>query len=338
MIQFEHIQINYDDFIAVKDLNLNINKGEFFTLLGPSGCGKTTILRSLVGFLTPKKGKIIVGGEDYTKKTVEDREIGIVFQSYALFPTMNVFENIAFGLRVKKIDDETIKEKVYEIIHKIELDERHLYKNVAELSGGQQQRVALARAVILEPTILCLDEPLSNLDASLRKSLRGELKRLQRDLGITTVYVTHDQEEALTLSDRIAVFDHGEIEQVGTPFEVYNESASKFVCEFIGDINRLEIDILKDINRNCNVDFNTETEAFIRIERLQSVSDKKLFTFNATITNVEYVGQLTTYTLECYNQELKYIDKNTTNKQLNVNDKITLQIDPEDIMQFEVEE
>ena len=176
MIQFEGIQINYGDFVAVKNLNLTINEGEFFTLLGPSGCGKTTILRSLVGFITPKEGIISVRGENYTKKTVEERDIGMVFQSYALFPTMNVYDNIAFGLKVKKLSKEEIKTKVYESIKKIELGEEHLYKNVSQLSGGQQQRVALARALVLEPKILCLDEPLSNLDARLRKELRGELK------------------------------------------------------------------------------------------------------------------------------------------------------------------
>ena len=240
MIKFTDIQISYGDFVAVDNLNLEIQEGEFFTFLGPSGCGKSTTLRALVGFNIPTRGKIEVGGRDVTRLEPEAREIGIVFQSYALFPTMTVYENIAFGLKVKKIKPEIIREKVNEVAKKIKITEKQLQRNVSELSGGQQQRVALARALVLEPKILCLDEPLSNLDAKLRVDLRKELKRLQKDFKITTLYVTHDQEEALTLSDRIAVFDNGKIEQVGTPSEVYNASQTEFVCDFIGDNNRLD--------------------------------------------------------------------------------------------------
>ena len=220
MIRFEQIEIKYGNFVAIKDLNLHIKEGEFFTFLGPSGCGKTTSLRTLVGFITPSKGKINVAGKDVTNLPVEKREIGMVFQSYALFPTMSVYENIAFGLKVQKLPKNVIDKKVKAVAAKIKINDEQLRKNVSELSGGQQQRVALARAIVLEPKILCLDEPLSNLDAKLRIDLRGELKRLQKELGITTIYVTHDQEEALTLSDRIAVFNEGFIEQVGTPREI----------------------------------------------------------------------------------------------------------------------
>nr|VNQ16973.1 ferric cations import ATP-binding protein FbpC [Streptococcus pneumoniae] len=227
MITFKDIQIKYNDFIAIDNLNLTINEGEFFTFLGPSGCGKSTTLRALVGFLEPSQGQILVDNQDITNLDPEKREIGIVFQSYALFPTMTVFDNIAFGLKVKKVSPEIIKAKVHEIAKKINISDEQLNRNISELSGGQQQRVALARALVLEPKILCLDEPLSNLDAKLRVSLRKELKRLQKELGITTLYVTHDQEEALTLSDRIAVFNNGFIEQVGTPYDIYNPSAFK---------------------------------------------------------------------------------------------------------------
>ncbi|MDS9008955.1 ATP-binding cassette domain-containing protein [Streptococcus pneumoniae] len=201
MITFKDIQIKYNDFIAIDNLNLTINEGEFFTFLGPSGCGKSTTLRALVGFLEPSQGQILVDNQDITNLDPEKREIGIVFQSYALFPTMTVFDNIAFGLKVKKVSPEIIKAKVHEIAKKINISDEQLNRNISELSGGQQQRVALARALVLEPKILCLDEPLSNLDAKLRVSLRKELKRLQKELGITTLYVTHDQEEALTLSE-----------------------------------------------------------------------------------------------------------------------------------------
>ena len=207
MIKYENIEIKYGDFVAIDNLNLDIREGEFFTFLGPSGCGKTTSLRALVGFLTPSKGKVYVGDKDVTNLPVEKRNIGMVFQSYALFPTMTVYDNIAFGMKVKKLTREEIDRKVHEVAAKIKITEEQLRKNVADLSGGQQQRVALARAIVLEPKILCLDEPLSNLDAKLRIDMRMELKRLQKELGITTLYVTHDQEEALTLSDRIAVFN-----------------------------------------------------------------------------------------------------------------------------------
>lgn len=212
MIEFKNIEIKYGDFTAIRDLNLTIEDGEFFTFLGPSGCGKTTTLRSLVGFLEPSSGQILVDGQDITHMPVEKRNIGMVFQSYALFPTMTVYENLAFGLKVKKLPAAEIDKKVREVAKIIEIKDEQLVRNVSELSGGQQQRVALARAIVLEPKILCLDEPLSNLDAKLRVGLRSELKRLQKTLGITTLYVTHDQEEALTLSDRIAVFNNGFVE------------------------------------------------------------------------------------------------------------------------------
>lgn len=237
MIKFDNIQIKYGDFVAIDNLNLDIHEGEFFTFLGPSGCGKSTTLRALVGFLDPSSGSIEVNGTDVTHLEPEKRGIGIVFQSYALFPTMTVFDNIAFGLKVKKVAPDVIKAKVSAVAAKIKISDQQLQRNVSELSGGQQQRVALARALVLEPKILCLDEPLSNLDAKLRVDLRKELKRLQKELGITTLYVTHDQEEALTLSDRIAVFNNGYIEQVGTPVEIYHNSQTEFVCDFRGEFS-----------------------------------------------------------------------------------------------------
>lgn len=235
MINFENIEIKYGDYVAIDNLNLKINEGEFFTMLGPSGCGKTTTLRTLVGFNIPTKGKITIGDTDVTKMPTEKRGVSIVFQSYALFPTMNVYENIAFGLNLQKAPKDEIDRRVKEVAQKVQITSDKLFNNVSELSGGQQQRVAIARALVLNPKILCLDEPLSNLDAKLRVELRGELKKLQNELKITTIYVTHDQEEALTLSDRIAVFNKGKIEQVGTPQEIYTNSASPFVCEFIGE-------------------------------------------------------------------------------------------------------
>ena len=247
MIQLKDIGVRFGDFQALKDINIHVKEGEFFTFLGPSGCGKTTTLRTVTGFIDPVEGTVIVKGKDITHVPVEKRNIGMVFQNYALFPTMTVYENIAFGLRVKKMDKAEIDKLVREMAAKVDLTEVQLMRKVAELSGGQQQRVAIARALVTKPAIMCLDEPLSNLDAKLRVQLRNELKELQAKFGITTIYVTHDQEEALTLSDQIAVFNKGVIEQIGTPYEIYNNSATEFVCNFIGDINKLEAKTITEI-------------------------------------------------------------------------------------------
>ncbi|MFC6314885.1 ABC transporter ATP-binding protein [Lapidilactobacillus achengensis] len=239
MITFKNIEIKYDDFVAVPNLSFAVNEGEFFTLLGPSGCGKTTTLRALAGFLKPTQGSIEIAGVDITAMPIDERQVGMVFQSYALFPTMSAYDNIAFGLKIAKKSKAEIDTRVLELAKMIDLTPEQLAKNVANLSGGQQQRVAIARALAKKPKILVMDEPLSNLDAKLRKSLRKEIKEFQKSFGITTVYVTHDQEEALMLSDRIAVFNKGQIEQIGRPQQIYNESATEFVCKFIGEANSL---------------------------------------------------------------------------------------------------
>lgn len=334
MVQFENVEIKYGDFVAIENLNLDIKEGEFFTFLGPSGCGKTTSLRALVGFLTPSKGKVYVGDKDVTNLPVEKRNIGMVFQSYALFPTMTVYDNIAFGMKVKKLSKSEIDKKVREVAAKIKITDEQLKKNVADLSGGQQQRVALARAIVLEPKILCLDEPLSNLDAKLRIDMRMELKHLQKDLGITTLYVTHDQEEALTLSDRIAVFNNGYVEQVGTPFEIYNESKSEFVCDFIGDINRLKGELLKEVNTQTGKDFDTEKTGFVRIERCVSDERPGYAKISGVVKEAEFDGVLTKYVLECQGQILKYLEKNDGRRLYQEGEQIALYINPQDIMQF----
>ena len=249
MIRLNDIVVKFGDFTALHSINVHVKEGEFFTFLGPSGCGKTTTLRTITGFIEPAEGSVVVKGRDITRVPIEDRNIGIVFQSYALFPTMTVYDNIAFGLKVKKAKKDEIDRKVREIARKVDLSDEQLKKAVSQLSGGQQQRVAIARALVTGPAIICMDEPLSNLDAKLRVQLRNELKKMQKDFGITTIYVTHDQEEALTLSDRIAVFNKGIIEQIGTPNEVYNHSQTEFVCNFIGDINRLNDDTVSALPR-----------------------------------------------------------------------------------------
>lgn len=334
MVKFENIEIKYGDFVAIENLNLDIKEGEFFTFLGPSGCGKTTSLRALVGFLSPSKGKVYVGDKDVTNLPVEKRNIGMVFQSYALFPTMSVYDNIAFGMKVKKASKTEIDQKVHEVAAKIKITESQLKKNVSDLSGGQQQRVALARAIVLEPKILCLDEPLSNLDAKLRIDMRMELKRLQKELGITTLYVTHDQEEALTLSDRIAVFNNGYVEQVGTPYEIYNESKSEFVCDFIGDINRLRGELLSEVNTQSGANLDTNKTGFVRIERCISEEKAGYVKLTGKVEEAEFSGVLTKYVLECHGQELKYLEKNDGRRLYQENEQIDLYINPQDIMQF----
>lgn len=334
MIEFKNIQIKYGNFLAIQNLNLSIKDGEFFTLLGPSGCGKTTTLRSLVGFITPSSGSIFIDNKDVTNVSVEKRNIGMVFQSYALFPSMNVYENIAFGLKVKKASKEEIHKNVMEVVKKIELNETQLYRNVSELSGGQQQRVALARAIVLKPKILCLDEPLSNLDAKLRIGLRYELKRLQEELGITTLYVTHDQEEALTLSNRIAVFNKGKIEQVGTPYEIYNKSASEFVCDFIGDVNRLDNEIIKEINKQSVNKLNESKEAFVRIERIYTQKREGFVKLKAIVKDSEYNGIYTKYNYSVLGRNIKNIEKNDDVIYHKVGNEVDLYINTKDIMQF----
>lgn len=334
MVKFENIEIKYGDFVAIENLNLDIKEGEFFTFLGPSGCGKTTSLRALVGFLSPSKGKVYVGDKDVTNLPVEKRNIGMVFQSYALFPTMSVYDNIAFGMKVKKASKTEIDQKVHEVAAKIKITESQLKKNVSDLSGGQQQRVALARAIVLEPKILCLDEALSNLDAKLRIDMRMELKRLQKELGITTLYVTHDQEEALTLSDRIAVFNNGYVEQVGTPYEIYNESKSEFVCDFIGDINRLKGELLSEVNTQSGANLDTNKTGFVRIERCIIEEKAGYVKLTGKVEEAEFSGVLTKYVLECHGQELKYLEKNDGRRLYQENEQIDLYINPQDIMQF----
>ncbi|MBE9391309.1 ABC transporter ATP-binding protein [Fervidicoccus fontis] len=225
--------------IAVDNLNLTINEGEFFTLLGPSGCGKTTTLRLIAGFEIPDEGKIFFGDEDVTYKKPYERGTAMVFQNYALWPHMTVFENVAYGLKVRKVSKEEINKRVTEVLELVKLKGMEKrYPN--QLSGGQQQRVALARALVIKPRLLLLDEPLSNLDAKLRVEMREEIKRIQRELKITTIYVTHDQEEAMSISDRLAVMDAGKVLQVGTPEEVYFSPKNIFVASFFGKPNIIE--------------------------------------------------------------------------------------------------
>ena len=237
-LEISNIQKRFGSHTAVHDFSIAIEKGEFITFLGPSGCGKTTILRMLAGFEAPSVGSIVFDGRDVTHVPTNQRNVGMVFQSYALFPNMTVAENIGFGLKVAKVDKAAIEARVREMLKLIKLDAlagRYPW----QMSGGQQQRVALARAIANKPKVLLLDEPLSALDAKIRISLREEIRELQRELNITTVFVTHDQEEALSISDRIVVLNEGRVEQIGAPSEIYNFPRTRFVASFIGTLNQL---------------------------------------------------------------------------------------------------
>src|SRR5215510_3258843 len=242
-LSISHVTKQYGETVVVDNFNLDIEKGEFVSFLGPSGCGKTTTLRTVAGFEIPTSGKIMLDGKDITDKAPNQRNVGMIFQAYALFPNMTVAQNIGFGLRVRKESQSAISERVQEMVNLIGL-EKHANKYPYQLSGGQQQRVSLARALAIRPDVLLLDEPLSALDAKIRVSLRSEIRAIQKRLGITAIFVTHDQEEALSISDRIVVMYDGNVEQVGTPFEIYNFPRTPFVANFVGSLNTAAAEVI----------------------------------------------------------------------------------------------
>ncbi len=336
MIRLNDIVVKFGDFTALHGINVHVKEGEFFTFLGPSGCGKTTTLRTLTGFIEPVEGSVVVKGKDITKVPIEDRNIGIVFQSYALFPTMTVYDNIAFGLKIKKLKKPEIDKRVREIAKKVDLSDEQLMKAVSQLSGGQQQRVAIARALVTGPAIICMDEPLSNLDAKLRVQLRNELKKMQKEFGITTIYVTHDQEEALTLSDRIAVFNKGVIEQVGTPNQVYNHSETEFVCNFIGDINRLGPEIVDGLV-NIGADVDPKKHNYMRLERIHVNVPPRPgeLVLQGVVDSLEYYGLYIKYYITAGGQTLKVIEKNDGVNIYSPNQQVEVLINPAHIMAYE---
>jgi len=250
-VRLERVTKQFNEVKAVDDLDLDIQRGEFFSMLGPSGCGKTTTLRMIGGFEEPSAGTVYLGGDDVTGLPPYKRDINTVFQSYALFPHLDVYENVAFGLRRKHVDKSAIQERVMEALGLVDLPGFEKRKP-SQLSGGQQQRVALARALVNRPQVLLLDEPLGALDLKLRKQMQLELKRIQSEVGITFIYVTHDQEEAMTMSDRLAVMRHGRIEQIGEPADVYEDPQTEFVAGFLGASNLLDGEV-KDRNGNLGM-------------------------------------------------------------------------------------
>jgi spermidine/putrescine transport system ATP-binding protein len=261
MVELRNISKRFGGFTALQGVSFEIAEGEFMTFLGPSGCGKTTCLRLISGFDTPSTGEVFIGGKDVTFDPPYRRSVNQVFQSYALFPHLSIYENISFGLRMKKVSAGDIKKRVERVVDMTSLQE-FVSRKPAQLSGGQRQRVALARAIVCEPKVLLLDEPLSALDAKLRGQMRIELKQLQKRLGITFIFVTHDQEEALTMSDRVAVMSSGRVEQIGTVDEIYYRPASRFVATFIGETNIVEAEVLSGGNGllHCRIEGGLEID------------------------------------------------------------------------------
>ena len=245
IIEIRNVSKSFGEKCILKDVSISVKRGEFLTLLGPSGCGKTTLLRMIAGFGSPDSGEILINGADITNMPPHERPVNTVFQRYALFPHLDVYENIAFGLKLHKVPEDEIDKRVRKVLKMVSMTD-YEDRDVESLSGGQQQRVAIARAIVNQPQVLLLDEPLSALDLKMRKDMQIELKEMHRKLGITFVYVTHDQEEALTLSDTIVVLDDGNIRQIGTPADIYNEPQNSFVADFIGESNILNGKMIKD--------------------------------------------------------------------------------------------
>ena len=305
-LTLSNVSKQFGDTYAVQDFNLNVEKGEFVSFLGPSGCGKTTTLRMVAGFENPTDGTITLDGADITNKAPNQRNMGMIFQSYALFPNMTVAQNIGFGLRVRKTGSSEIQDRVKEMVSLVNL-EKHVDKFPFQLSGGQQQRVALARALAIRPDVLLLDEPLSALDAKIRVNLRAQIREIQKRLGITAVFVTHDQEEALSISDRIVVMYDGNVEQVGTPFEIYNFPQTPFVANFVGSLNTAVAEVIDPAKGLVSVDGvqlvsaakmdgmqqGDKVRIAIRPERFSFASEvKKANVVDAVIENITFLGSV----------------------------------------------
>lgn len=294
---------SHDEFTAVKQVSLKVEPGEMVTLLGPSGCGKTTILRMVAGFEIPTSGKVLIGGKDVTKLPPNKRNVGMMFQSYALFPHLSVYENVAYGLKIKKVPADEIKKRVENVLELMQIDGL-INRMPNHLSGGQQQRVALARAVVTEPSVLLFDEPLSNLDAKLREYMRDELRKIQQRVGITSIYVTHDQSEAMAISDKVVVMRSGIIEQVGSATEIYTAPDSRFVADFMGKANFLPA---QETTRDGAVVFGKT----VRAKRAASCKDAAVLMvrpenilldpdgpWEARVESATYMGEIFQYVLD----------------------------------------
>ena len=312
IIDVRNVHKNYKDKVVLDNINLSVKKGEFVTILGPSGCGKTTLLRLIAGFLPASSGEIRIAGKNVTGIPPYKRSVNTVFQKYALFPHLNVYDNIAFGLKLKKLSRPEIDKKVARVLKMVSMTD-YEYRSVDSLSGGQQQRVAIARAIVNEPEVLLLDEPLAALDLKMRKDMQMELKELHKNLNITFLYVTHDQEEALTLSNTVVVMSEGVIQQIGTPMDVYNEPANSFVADFIGASNILNAVMVKDkLVHFAGHDFtcvdkgfgeNTQVDVVIRPEDIIISEDADKSMFSGKVESIVFNGvhnEMTVVTTEGY--------------------------------------
>ena len=347
-IVLDHISKIYQDpktkkeFYAVNDVSLNIEPGEFVTLLGQSGCGKTTTLRMIAGFESPDIGEIYLGEEKINEKTPDKRDTAMMFQNYALFPHMNVFDNVAYGLKLRGFKKDEIREKVFAILDLVELKGME-NRMTNQLSGGQQQRVALARALVVQPSVLLFDEPLSNLDANLRVQMRTEIRRIQQEVGSTAVYVTHDQSEAMSISDKIVVMNKGVIAQMGTPTEIYYRPASEFVASFIGEANYLRgtlisldgengvIEVLgRQIEAFCHQDKNPGDDAALML-RPESVTLGDEGALPARVVLSCFMGAYQNYHVMVGDNLIKITDYNPKGKKIYaVGDQAWLRFNPSD--------
>lgn len=335
IIDLKSITKRFSDHTVVENLNLYIKRNEFITLLGPSGCGKTTTLNIIAGFEAVNEGKVMFEGKVINDVPPHKRQINTVFQRYALFTHMNVYENVAFGLRIKKLSEKEIKEKVHKMLKLVDL-EGYEKRSTDSLSGGQQQRVAIARALVNEPKVLLLDEPLAALDLKLRKEMQLELKRIQKTLGITFIFVTHDQEEALTMSDTIVVMNEGKIQQIGTPEDIYNEPKNRFVARFIGESNIVDGIMHEDFRVSFEgKEFKCVDKGFGKDENVDVIirpEDIKIVEFgqgmlNGTVTSVIFKG--VHYEIEVEATGKKWLIHNT--RHVRVSEKIGMDIYPNEI-------
>ncbi len=335
IIELKHVTKSFSDgFTAVQDFNLEVKKGEFVTFLGPSGCGKTTTLRMIAGFELPTSGEILLDGKSITNLPPYERPINTVFQRYALFPHMNIYENIAFGLKQKKMAKDVIEHKVKKVLSLVDL-EGFEERNVATLSGGQQQRIAIARALVNEPEILLLDEPLGALDLKMRQEMQIELKDMHKKLGITFIYVTHDQEEALTMSDKIVVMSEGQIQQIGTPEDIYNEPKNAFVADFIGESNIFSGIMTGKLKvRFCGGEFEcvddvpegTHITAVVRPEDVE-ITAPAAGTIQGTVISVIFKGMHYEITVQSGRNEMVI----QSVKSARVGDRVGMRLDPDSI-------
>lgn len=337
-VRIEHVFKRFGDVTAVSDFDLTVKDGEFVSLLGPSGCGKTTSLRMIAGFERATEGEIYIGDHcvsSHIKNTFvppEKRDIGMVFQSYAVWPHMTVTENVAYPLKIQKVPKEERAARVAEMLKLVHLDE-YGSRYPHQLSGGQQQRVALARALVMRPGLLLLDEPLSNLDAKLRESMRFEISSIQKELGITVIYVTHDQSEAMTMSDRVVVMSRGVIQQIGTPYEIYRNPANKMVADFIGLVNFVEGEVQGDrvYISDTGVSFpNTSGvtgSATIAVRPENITMSRTSGTIEGTLVHRFYLGDAVDYRVQCKHHVIRVIVKGAELKEFTDGEKVYLDFD-----------